>query len=400
MSAHRSHSSDAYREWHHASVTVSGTPYQLATKQGVFSHRTVDPSAHLLADTVNVREGDVVVHFNGGGVFGSVAATAHRAERVLITHRNVLGVEAALRTLLANDVENAEVLLGHGSSPLPAGLQANVVAIRIPQERLATLQLLWDAFRALKVGGRCYIAGATNEGIKTAARTMATLFGGSGVLAQSSGHRLVVANKRDETPASIADLTSPYLDHDTFNELDAQLCGRNYRLCSRPGVFSWDHVDEATEILAGAMQIGAGESVLDIGCGYGPLGTVAGTLSGDGPVCMVDADVEAVRSAIRTSAAARLTRVRVLTSDVAAAVLDERFDVVVTNPPFHVGKATDLEVPMQFINDAWTVLKPGGRVFLVANRTLPYEQAIRALFGNIETVHNGPRFKVVSARRG
>jgi pseudouridine synthase len=58
-------------------------------------------------------------------------------------------------------------------------------------------------------------------------------------------------------------------------------------------------------------------------------------------------------------------------------VRDEGFDVVVTNPPFHVGKATDLDVPQQFIADAHAVLANGGRLFLVANRTLPYEQAIK-----------------------
>jgi 16S rRNA (guanine1207-N2)-methyltransferase len=85
---------------------------------------------------------------------------------------------------------------------------------------------------------------------------------------------------------------------------------------------------------------------------------------------------------------------------VAAAVLGERFDVVVTNPPFHVGKATDLSVPLQFIHDAWEVLAPGGRLYLVANRTLPYENTVKHRFGNIDTLHDGQRFKVLSAVRG
>jgi 16S rRNA (guanine1207-N2)-methyltransferase len=84
---------------------------------------------------------------------------------------------------------------------------------------------------------------------------------------------------------------------------------------------------------------------------------------------------------------------------VAAAVAGERFDVVVTNPPFHVGKATDLNVPLQFIEESWEVLAPGGRLFLVANRTLPYERVVRHRFGNITTAHDGPRFKVLTATK-
>jgi 16S rRNA (guanine1207-N2)-methyltransferase len=146
------------------------------------------------------------------------------------------------------------------------------------------------------------------------------------------------------------------------------------------------------------MEIRDGDTVLDLGCGSGALGIVASSLT-SGQIAMVDADIEAVRSATRTAEANGLTNWRALASDVAGAVLDERFDVVVTNPPFHVGKATDLDVPLQFIIDAHDVLAPGGRMFLVANRTLPYEQAVTHRFGNVSNLHDGPRFKVLTAVR-
>ncbi|HYW05560.1 MAG TPA: methyltransferase, partial [Longimicrobium sp.] len=76
-----------------------------------------------------------------------------------------------------------------------------------------------------------------------------------------------------------------------------------------------------------------------------------------------------------------------------------RFDVVVSNPPFHVGKATDLDVPAQFIRDAARVLKPGGRLFMVANRTLPYEAWVEACFGSYRILVDGREFKVIAATR-
>jgi 16S rRNA (guanine1207-N2)-methyltransferase len=169
-------------------------------------------------------------------------------------------------------------------------------------------------------------------------------------------------------------------------------------LHTRPGVFSREHLDEATDIMAGTMELGAGDSVLDLGCGAGGLGTVAGLITG-AAVCMLDADSEAVRCAARTAHAAGLHNYRTLASDITAAVPGERFDQVISNPPFHVGKATELALPAQFITEAFDALREGGRLQLVANRTLPYERLIAARFGNLRTLHDGPRFKVLSAER-
>ena len=139
--------------------------------------------------------------------------------------------------------------------------------------------------------------------------------------------------------------------------------------------------------------------VLDLGCGTGALGLTAAMLSGTGRVLMVDADAEAVRCASRGITKAGVTNAEVRASDVGSAVGDERFDVVVANPPFHQGKATDLLVPRQFIVDAYAHLNSGGRLLLVANRTLPYEQLIADRFGEVRTLHDGRRFKVLSATR-
>lgn len=359
----------------------------------------VNPGTELLARYTDISPGDTVIHLNcGDGTFG-VAAVEAGAERVILADRSIVHVDAAIRTMRSGGVAEPDVRLSHGSVDLPAeiGGRADVVAIRLPREKVPLHQLLRDAFRLLKVGGQCYLSGANNEGARPAASAMELLFGNANTIAHGSRHRLVVATKLADEPASVEHIATPFLHHDEFRQVPVELRGRPIVLFSRPGVFSWDHLDEATATLAGTMEVAADESVLDLGCGTGALGTVAALLSGGGRVCMVDADIEAVRSASRTAAHAGATNVDVKASDVAAAVLDQRFDVVVTNPPFHAGRSTDMNLPLRFIGHAWEVLRPGGRLYVVANRTLPYERDVRARFGTMTTLHDGRRFKVIMA---
>ncbi len=332
---------DAYRRWQATTLNVAGRTLALATKPGVFAHGSTDASSLLLAAHVRAAEGETVVHLNcRNGLLG--AALASTAARVLLADRNVLAVEAARRTLALNGAEHVEVHVGHGAAAV-AGVMADVVAIRIPQERVALLQLLHDALLMLKPGGRCYIAGATNEGAKTGGRTLEQLFGNAATVATESGHRIVIAVKRTNDIPHDTALESPYVDSTVFNEQRLTVAGSQSTFCSRPGVFSWDHLDEATAVLAQHIEVRPDDRVLDLGCGYGVLGVVAGRTAAAHPITMLDVDSEAVRSAMKSAVANGLGSARVMGSDVASAVLEEQFDLVVTNPPFHVGKATDLQ---------------------------------------------------------
>ena len=360
---------DAYRIWKLVTVRIAGRAYAMATKPGTVAYGRVDPAAVVLGERLDVANGDVVVHLHcGNGLVGAVAS-AQGAARVFLADRNVLNVEAARRTLVENAVENGEALPGHGALALPSGTQADVVTIRIPLERQSLQQLLWDAFHVLKVGGRCYIAGATNEGIRTAERTMGRLFGGARLLGQDSGHRVVMATRRTPEPADRAAIDGAYLDADAFKEQVATMRGRPFTLYSRPGVFSWDHLDEATAVLAETMLVHPGDWVLDLGCGSAALGTLAGTLSGT-PVTMVDVDVEAVRSATRTAAAAGLAGARIFASDVAGEVLGAQWSEVDqetkvwTVPGSRMKAGREHRVPLSAnvlaILDEMTKLRPEG----------------------------------------
>ncbi len=329
-------------------------------------------------------------------------ALAQRSQdaRVFASHRRLPVVQAVQRDLDLLGVRNVQLSHAHGSAAMPEGVAADVVVIRLPTEKLGFYQLLHDAARRLQDGGTCLVYGGTNEGIKSVARTMESLFGHVRVLAHGGGHRLLASTRSDALDEAFRDaLAAPYHVLSTFRELPLTVRGVSLTVASRPGVFSWEHLDEASAVLAEVMEVPRNADVLDLGCGSGVLGAVAGSLSGGGAVTLADADSEAVRCATRTMQSTDVAVWRVLASDVTSAVQGELFDVVVCNPPFHTGKATDLALPIRFIEEAHSVLRQTGRLLLVANRTLPYEKEFERVFGNRRTVHDGARFKVLEGIR-
>lgn len=389
-----------YYRWRTDSVVVGGRELAVVSKPGVLSFGELDPSAGLLLDHMEVGPSDTVCDLHcGSGVVGTLAALRASAGQVWMADGNLLSVEAARRTLAANGVENASVAFSRGTDELDAR-QADVVIARLPKGKIPTLQLLWDAYHALRPGGRCYLAGGNDEGIRTALRQMEELFGEAVVLGYRGGHRVGLAIRPDAPAARAGDFDTPWLDPERFHHFGVDAPGGPFRVFSRPGVFSWDRLDRGSRALLEVMEVKGAAQVLELGCGYGIVGLAAARAAPEARVTMVDVDVEAVRSSRRTIAESGVEdRCEVLPSDAAAAVAERRFDLVLSNPPFHVGKATDLDVPAQFIRDAARVLKPRGRLLLVANRTLPYEAWIRECFGSCHTVLDGREFKVLSAIR-
>lgn len=382
--------------WQTTPVRVRGGEFLVAHRPGLPGAGPADVAALLLAEVLPVERGAAVLHWHSGaGLVGAVAASLG-AGAVALADPHIVAVEAARRTAAANGFPDLPVHHSHGTSHFrPAG-PVDLVAARLPKGHLPALQTIWDAWNVLRPGGRLYLAGANEEGIRPALRHAGELFGQAETLAYRKGHRVGVATKGGGTPVPPA-FQEEWLDHERYAQIEVAVGGKGYAVCSRPGVFSWDHLDRGTAALLAAMAVAPGETVLDLGCGYGIVGLVAAETAER--VYLVDADVEAVEAARRTVALHGRRNCAVLVSDGVAAVEEVAFDVVATNPPFHQGKATTYDVARQFIGDAARVLRPGGRFYLVANRFLRYEEALWAAFGGVEMIYADARFKVLRGTR-
>ncbi|MFN8584403.1 MAG: methyltransferase [Dehalococcoidia bacterium] len=353
--------------------------------------RRPDVTDALLTEALRATAPECLVVFGAGGGVGD-AVEASGARRVVVVDRNVVHVRAAVDGLEGRS--HIEVIASDGTSHLDSGLRADAVAIRAPREKQVALQLIHDAYRLLPPGGRLYLAGALRDGMKPYIEFASGLFGGMQPLAMRKGCR-VVLGIRPEASRALAD---PLFDHAHFHRLEADVRGMTIEVRSRPGVFAWDRLDEGTRALAEAMEVAPGDRVLDLGCGNGVIGVIAGRL-GAGAVTMVDADVVAVESARRTVVANGIEHCEVLLGDGASELPPASFEVVAVNPPFHLDRQTDTRTAERFIEEAHRVLRPGGHLFLVANRFLPYDRAVAAAFGNCATAYEDRSYRVLRAEK-
>lgn len=225
---------------------------------------------------------------------------------------------------------------------------------------------------ALRAGGQLYVLGAKERGILSVAKRMQEYFGNVETLVIHKGQRVERAIKQGQAHA-LQPAHTPFL----------------------PPVFAEGRLDEGTRLLLEAVEARVTDEALDIGCGAGLIGLHIAQRATRGRVTMVDASLSAVAAARRTIAHSGLTNMEALPSDGAQAVLSRRFDLVVTNPPFHQGGIHTTSIAGRFIADAATVLRRGGRFYLVANRFLKYEAALQAHFETVSEVGGDARYKVL-----
>ncbi len=162
-----------------------------------------------------------------------------------------------------------------------------------------------------------------------------------------------------------------------------------------PGVFSRDGLDTGSQLLLSTLTPHTKGKVLDVGCGAGVLATVLASHSPKVRLTLCDVSAPAVEASRATLAANGLEG-EVFASNVFSDVTG-RFDMIISNPPFHDGMQTSFEAAQTLIRGAVRHLNSGGELRIVANAFLPYPQALDETFGFHEVLAQTGRFKVYRA---
>lgn len=278
-----------------------------------------------------------------------------------------------------------DALAGQGRAvATTASGTARMVIVNLTRSRAETLGAVAEALSLLEPGGQLVVAGAKSDGVDSIARQVGAAIPLEGAFVKAHG-RVFWTTRPEALPDIVRDWAKgakPSANEDGF--------------FAGPGMFSFERADPGSRRLAQSLAGQLSGRVADLGAGWGWL--AASALDQNPGITELDL-YEAELLALE---AARINvpdpRARFHWADATGLGAGiPPYDAVITNPPFHLGRAAEPDLGAGFIVAASRILKPGGRLMLVANRHLPYEATLGAAFRNVEKLSEDGVYKVILA---
>jgi len=187
---------------------------------------------------------------------------------------------------------------------------------------------------------------------------------------------------------------NPDAKHD-IHELNVELLGQRLTFLTDAGVFSKKMIDYGSRVLLSVLDFEAGERVLDVGCGYGPLGLTLAKAQGVAAT-MLDINQRALDLA-QKNAERNQVSAHIFQSNVYEKV-NGIFDHIISNPPIRAGK----QVVHEVISGSYEHLTEGGDLTLVIQKKQGASSAkskMEAIFGNCEIVKKDKGYYILRSEK-
>lgn len=187
---------------------------------------------------------------------------------------------------------------------------------------------------------------------------------------------------------------NPDSAHD-IHELKVTLLGQSFTFLTDSGVFSKKMVDYGSQVLLNTLDFEKGKTLLDLGCGYGPLGISLAKVQGVKPT-MVDINNRAIDLA-KQNAQKNGVEADIFQSDIYEKV-NGTFDYIISNPPIRAGK----QVVHIIISESINYLKVGGNLTIVIQKKqgAPSAKAkMEEVFGNVEILKRDKGYYILRSEK-
>lgn len=276
---------------------------------------------------------------------------------------------------------------GYAASPLPEGAGYDFVLVLCGRHRGENELRIAAALERAKSGAAVLVAGSKADGIASLRRRVGEMVEIDGHLPKHHGVAFWFTCPADPSAT-----------------IEALREGNGERLVdgrfhTAPGMFSSDGIDPGSKLLLASLPQNISGAVADFCAGWGYL---AAELAAAHPkittLDLYEADFASLEAARRNVAHAPV-QPGFFWQDLLSEKVQNRYELIVMNPPFHKGRAAEPDIGQGMIKVAAAALKPGGRLYMVANRQLPYERTLAEAFGSHAEIAGDGLFKVFSARR-
>lgn len=282
---------------------------------------------------------------------------------------------------------NALVNSGKTVNPVVEGEDFDGAMILCGKHRGENEAHVATALRRTKPGSVILLAGGKEDGIQAMRKRLQQLGLECEHMPKYHGQAVWFTRPDDITTIAIKLDTGPVTVEERFQ--------------TAPGMFSHAEVDAGSELLASRLPTDFDGNAADFGAGWGYLSVM---LADKNPrlksVDLYEANFASLEMAKQNLDASHpVLNYRAFWHDVAHEDIKTKYDLVIMNPPFHEGHAAEPGLGQAFIKQAADALKNGGQLLLVANRGLPYEPALAALFRHHGETCRNARYKVLWAKK-
>lgn len=348
-----------------------------------------DATDRLILDEAGDLPSEVVVIADRHGAL-TLGALAGGADRVRVHQDGLLGQ----RALEANATRRG---LGRDGEPQPFEHHP-LDATLVEGARLVLLQLPRSLDELDEIA----------QLVATHAHPDVRLVAGGRVKHMSRSMNEVLAASFGDVHASLARQKSRVLHATAPREGAATDWPRQQRhedmgltVVAHGGVFAGTGIDIGTRLLLEHIPaMRQAERAIDLACGSGVVAAALALARPDLRVLATDQSAAAVASTLATAAVNDVgARVEVVRADGLETEPDASAQLIVLNPPFHVGAAVHSGLAERLFADAGRVLEPGGELWCVWNSPLNYRPVLDKVIGSTKQVQRTAKFTVTSSRR-
>lgn len=303
------------------------------------------------------------------------------------------------------------------------------VVIYLPKAKQQLAMLIENAAALVKSMGTILVVGENKAGVKSVPKLLEKY--GQQVNKIDSAKHCGLFALTLETPLATFNIdkyseTRTYCIHNT-----------DITVFSIPGVFGHKQLDPGTELLLNELPqkwllkdaaLKRSSHVYDFACGTGIIGVYIAKVMASALAEKFPED-NTSNTTLTASALTDTSKIKISMSDVSALAIycsqktaqlntfnasyatlnivaqdgmlrpERAFNLIVSNPPFHAGIQNDYSITQNFIKASFSLCKPYAKMLLVANRFLPYADALQEVYGKFQELNATPKYRVYQVEK-